>query len=344
MAVPELSEFRPEEASAAEWAAYHSFRRRRQLDESPDDPLVPDEVVERRLRRPDPYTFHNLTLAHCEGEVVGEMWASAMTPASPGYESNRHLMQGGAWVLSPQRRQGIGRSWLPGLVSLMDRQGATVFTADTFQEPGHAFLRWLGGEPRFSEARSRLDLRLLDWNMVRRWVREADQRSPGTRLELYVDRLPQERHAEFATAMTTLLNTMPFEGLDHGELVETPETLRDWYAREATGSSHHVYMSRESDGSISGMTDVLKYDYEPGFVRQQFTGVHPSARGRGLGKWLKAAMLEHVRAVHPDTVYMTTENAGSNASMLAINRALGFQLYRSATTYQVQREALTRRL
>ena len=51
MAVPELSEFRPEEASAAEWAAYHSFRRRRQLDESPDDPLVPDEVVERRLRR-----------------------------------------------------------------------------------------------------------------------------------------------------------------------------------------------------------------------------------------------------------------------------------------------------
>jgi hypothetical protein len=62
-----------------------------------------------------------------------------------------------------------------------------------------------------------------------------------------------------------------------------------------------------------------------------------------LGKWLKAAMLEHVRAVHPDTVYMTTENAGSNASMLAINRALGFQLYRAATTYQVPLEALTRR-
>jgi GNAT superfamily N-acetyltransferase len=103
-------------------------------------------------------------------------------------------------------------------------------------------------------------------------------------------------------------------------------------------------MSRESDGAISGMTDVLTFVYEPGFVRQQFTGVHPSARGRGLGKWLKAAMLEHVRTMHPDTIYMTTENAASNASMLAINRALGFQLHRAATTYQFSREALTRRL
>jgi GNAT superfamily N-acetyltransferase len=341
--VPELTEFRPEEASAADWAAYHAFRRRRQLEESPDDPLVPDEVVERRLRRPDPYTFHHLALARSQGEVVGEMWASAMTPAAPAYESNRHLMQGGGWVLSPQRRQGIARSWLPRLVALMERQGATVFTTDAHQEPGHAFLRWLGGEPRLFEARSRLDLRLLDWEMVRSWVREGEERSPGTRLELYVDRLPEERHAEYATAMTTLLNTMPFEGLDHGEIVETPETLRDWYAREATSSSHHVYLSRESDGAISGMTDVLTFVYEPGFVRQQFTGVHPSGRGRGLGKWLKAAMLEHVRTMHPDTIYMTTENAASNASMLAINRALGFQLYRAATAYQVSREALTGR-
>ena len=126
MAVPELSEFRPEEASAAEWTAYHSFRRRRQLDESPDDPLVPDEVVERRLRRPDPYTFHNVTLAHCKGEVVGEMWASAMTPASPGYESNRHLMQGGAWVLSPQRRQAPFRLGMTPQSLLLRKTGGII--------------------------------------------------------------------------------------------------------------------------------------------------------------------------------------------------------------------------
>jgi GNAT superfamily N-acetyltransferase len=266
-----------------------------------------------------------------------------VTPASPAYQSNRHLLPAGGWVLSSERGRGLGRRLMAGLITLMESNGATVLTADTSQESGHRFLCGLGAEPRYVAAHSRLDLRRVDWDAVARWVREGQERSPDTRLELYVDRLPGERHEEFARAMTELLNTMPFEDLDHGEELETPEMLRDWYSREAANSVHHVYMARERDGSISGMTDVIKHAYEPGYVRQEFTGVHPSARGRGLGKWLKAAMLEHVRAAHPDAVYVTTENAGSNASMLAINRALGFERYRTVTTYQVPREVLASR-
>src|SRR5215831_3939024 len=48
----------------------------------------------------------------------------------------------------------------------------------------------------------------------------------------------------------------------------------------------------------------------------------------GLGKWLKAAMLDHLRRAHPDTIWISTENAGSNAPMLSINRALGYRLHR----------------
>jgi len=39
--------------------------------------------------------------------------------------------------------------------------------------------------------------------------------------------------------------------------------------------------------------------YKPQFIEQGFTGVRPDARGRGLGKWLKAAMLLHVREIYP---------------------------------------------
>jgi GNAT superfamily N-acetyltransferase len=343
MAVPELTEFEPASASANEWAAYHAFRRHRHSEEYPEDPFTPDDVIERRLRRPDPYTAQHLALVHRGDLVVGEAWAAPMTPASSAYESNRHLLPAGGWVLSAERREGIGRRLVAGLLALMERHGATVLSADVSQESGHAFLRRLGAEPRYSAVHSHLDLRQVDWEVVARWVREGQERSPDTRLERYVDRLPEDRHEEFARAMTELLNTMPFEALDHGEELETPEMLRDWYAREAADSVHHVYMSRESDGSISGMTDIVKHAYEVGYVRQEFTGVHPSARGRGLGKWLKAAMLEHVRAAHPDTVYLTTENAGSNASMLAINRALGFERYRTVTTYQVPKDVLARR-
>ena len=341
--MPELREFEPASATLREWAGYHAFRRLRHSEEYPEDPFTPDDVIERRLHRPDPYTAERLALVREGDRVVGEAWAGPVTPASPAYQSNRHLLPAAGWVLSEARRRGLGRLLVADLVALMERHGATVLTVDTSQESGHGFLRRLGAEPRYVAAHSRLDLRMVDWDQVDRWVREGQERSPDTRLEVYVDRLPEERHEEFARAMTELLNTMPFEELDHGEEVETAEMLRDWYAREGTDSVHHVYMSRESDGSISGMTDVVKHLYEPGFVRQEFTGVHPSARGRGLGKWLKAAMLQQVRAAHPDTVYVTTENAGSNASMLAINHALGFERYRTVTTYQVAKDVLVGR-
>ena len=180
--------------------------------------------------------------------------------------------------------------------------------------------------------------------MVDRWSREGRQRSPGSRLEVYPHRVPEDRLAEISESSTRLLNTMPFEELDHGDIVFTPEMYHEWSARlDESGGEHHTVLVREPDGSVSALTDVVKYPHEEGYVRQQFTGVDPAARGRGLGKWIKAAMLQHVRESHPETFYLTTENAGSNAAMLAINRSLGFRLVRETTTYQIGREELRRK-
>jgi hypothetical protein len=41
---------------------------------------------------------------------------------------------------------------------------------------------------------------------------------------------------------------------------------------------------------------------------------------------------------------VSTENAGSNAPMLAINHKLGFKQYRAGTEYQVSRDGLADRL
>jgi RimJ/RimL family protein N-acetyltransferase len=76
-------------------------------------------------------------------------------------------------------------------------------------------------------------------------------------------------------------------------------------------------------------------------VHQGFTGVRTDGRGRGLGKWLKAAMLLHVCEVYPNLEWVVTENAGSNAPMLAINTRMGFRLYKAGTEYQITRDRLT---
>jgi len=103
-------------------------------------------------------------------------------------------------------------------------------------------------------------------------------------------------------------------------------------------------MTREPDGVISGMTDVNWAPYRRTLIEQQFTGVLPAARGRGIGKWIKAAMLLHVRELYPDAEWVVTGNAHSNAPMLKINRTMGFKAYRTGVEYQMTRDELGARI
>jgi GNAT superfamily N-acetyltransferase len=95
---------------------------------------------------------------------------------------------------------------------------------------------------------------------------------------------------------------------------------------------------------ISAITDTSWAPHRPAIIEQRFTGVRPDARGRGLGKWIKAAMLAHLRVLYPEAQWMATENAGSNAPMLAINKNLGFKQYRAGTEYQISRDNLAARI
>jgi mycothiol synthase len=120
--------------------------------------------------------------------------------------------------------------------------------------------------------------------------------------------------------------------------------MREWYAQmDIEQVRHHVMLSREPDGLFSGVTELAWLQHGPALIYQMFTGVRPDARGRGLGKWLKAAMLEHAHELYPDARWISTENASSNAPMLAINKRLGFKTYRSRSEYQISRDGIAAR-
>ncbi len=327
------------------WARYHAFRRLRHAETRPDDPIMPDEVAEKEMKREDPFNVHFRYEIASGGEMLSWFDAGAVKPGSPEYESSKHLLWADGSVHRDHRRHGIGRSWIPLVVEIMNRNSYSTVGFGTEEESGHAFLKWLGADKRFTGAENRLKLADLDWAMMRRWVEEGRKRSPDTGFEVYDGRMPEELWADYAPALTTMLNTIPMEELEHGDEVITPEVMAEWYERnEMSGRIPHVMLTREAEGVVSGITDMIYARYNPTIVYQGFTGVRPDARGRGLGKWLKAAMAIHMHELYPAAEWFTTDNASSNAPMLAINTRMGFKQYRVGSEYQISRENLEARL
>jgi GNAT superfamily N-acetyltransferase len=323
------------------WRRFHALRRIRQAEMFPDDPLKPDEVVEIHMKHPDSFDLREYFEISQDGVMISSFSGDTVTPASPEYETNKHLYWADAYVRPEYRRKGVASLWLGVLARQMDEHGCTLVGTTARDDGAEAFLRWLGAEAKLAELESRLDLTKLDWELVERWVREGQERSPQTRLEIYDGGVPEELLEDFSVQRSALLNTIPFDDLDVGKIVITPDRVREWQAKaRLMGIVEHNVLTREADGTISGMTDIEWSPHGRTLIYQQFTGVLPSARGRGIGKWIKAAMLLHVRKLYPDALWIATDNANSNGPMLNINRRLGFKPYRRAVEYQMSREQL----
>jgi GNAT superfamily N-acetyltransferase len=334
-------EFKPKEASREDWAKFHEYRRVRHMDTDPEDPITPDDIVEMNYLKDDPFGDQREFVLFDKDKKIASLGIYALKPGAPGYEENKEHLWGGGSVRKEHRRQGIGTTWLFKLKDMMLEYDRTIFTTGTQEEDGFAFMQWLGLEPKQVMDENRLDFRKVDWDMIQQWIKEGREKSPDTKVEIYENRMPEEMWEEYAPELSRLLNTMPFDDLEHGEIVITPEVFKEHYERlDQMKAELHTIITREPDGTISSMTDVRWLPHRENFVDQMFTGVDPAARGRGLGKLIKAQMLDLVRNKYTDIHWVVTENANTNEAMLAINRKLGFALHKPHRSYQIRLDEL----
>ncbi|MEO7802893.1 MAG: hypothetical protein ABIS18_00035 [Actinomycetota bacterium] len=332
-------QFEPKDATQQEWTLYHAYRTIRHMELNPDDPLTPDDLVETSMKRDDPFSERKQFAIMADGQMISGFGAGVMKPHAPGYESNKDFIWGGADVIKDYRRRGIGTIWLRNLSELMHSWDKTLMTTWVEEDDGRAFLNTVGAAEKSVFAENRLNFQKIDWEMIERWIQDGKDRSPDATIELFEDRLPDEFLEEYTPILSELLMTMPFDDMEHGDIVVTPETAREHQARsDAVGTKIHTLVVRSPQGKLLGMTDVAWNPSKPTFVDQRFTGVDPVARGAGLGKLLKAYMLNFLRTKYEGIEWVVTGNAKSNDSMLAINHALGFKEHRPHSVYQISRD------
>ncbi len=340
--------FNPLTCSRDEWTLFHEFRKIRHERINPDDPYTEDSMMEKSLMAQAQHPEFELELTslidRSTNKHVGQMMCGVFRETSASYEGNKHIMQFDTMLLSEYRRKGIGTNMLKRILAFAQEKDKLVLIANSEEEDGKAFLNAIGAQIAQTGAENRLKLDDIDWEMVNEWMTQGPKRSPGSDMKLFFS-IPDDIIDEYAKVFTETLNQQPMGDLDINDIIFTPESIReDEKQQSSLGRTKLTYLTIESDGKISGLTEMLYRTDRKTMVTQLLTGVKQEYRGRGLGKWLKAAMLLKTKDDYPEAKIITTDNASENKPMISINDRLGFKLHKESISAQLKREDLAKYL
>lgn len=329
-----LVEFVPSKAPEALWTAYFTlaealFREFKQRGRLPDR-----EAARRLLSTPNPlYTTRKWMLLDEQGGAVASASMSYDTDISPDYQSCRHIVQFQIAVDPARRRKKVATVLLKHMIQAASDMGKDTLRADADNTAGLEFCKHLHGEMVHKEYQYRLYLEDANWPLVDQWRAKGRSRFPQTQIETFQE-CPERDIDEFCRIYTEIINQRPTGDILE-DLVTTPESRR---IEERNFSRRkiewHTMISREPDGRLSALTDIMYNPQEPHRVHQYFTGVLGKYRGRGLAKRLKAEMLLYIRDRFPEAEMVTTTTAKENQPMRAINKQLGFEPRKTLYMFQ----------
>lgn len=319
-----------EETSAALFAHHNTLW----TELHPDDPPRSLEAARARWAALPPFLrTYGWMARHPAGQVLASA-ALFMTDMA----ENRHLAQVELEVDPAWRRQGLG--WLLARLVLEaardENRRLIIFSTNDRTEGGRIFAHRLGAHAGMTTHTNQLDLSSLDRDLLRRWQDSGRQRAAGFDLGLWDGRYP-DADLEAITELTRVMNSAPTDDLDVADFNFTPEQIREIETQQLSGGRKRwtMYARERESGRFAGYTVLILDPARPQIILQGDTGVLPEFRNRGLGRWLKASMLDRVLMEWPEGRYVRTGNADSNAPMLRINEQLGFRPYMAETIWQL---------
>jgi GNAT superfamily N-acetyltransferase len=335
----QLATFDLQAATDQEWARLNEFKNENHLEIYPDDPPLPagytrniwfslPEVIQRRawvLRRPD-------------GRVLGNGYLDIYDIAE-----NRHVGEAHLFLHPDVRRKKWGSKMLAEIshAARAAERRLLLFPSWSTIPAGGAFLTAIGAQPGLETTENQLVLAEVSRDLLHAWQARAAERAGGYELDFFTGPYSDEWLVHIA-AMKQAMNQAPTDDLEVEDMAWTPEILRQIDTTLAQrGIERWTLTAREkATGEPAGYTEIMWQPHKPTIGSQGDTAVLEAHRNRGLGRWLKAAMLQRVLAEKPEVEFMRTNNADSNAPMLRINEQLGFRPYIATTIWQVSIDAV----
>jgi mycothiol synthase len=339
MAMIDLKRFNPETASHEEFVAVNKYGNLLRAESRPDNPPRSLESTIKSMK-----TWKNFPKVDVH---LWYIWKGSDIIASFGgnvsfYDENRHLMGGDINVLPEHRRKGIATQILPKIVEIAEANNRTLFISgtDSMVPAGHTFAEKLGMDKGLETHTNQLVLADVDKGLLETWITQAKTKAADFELGLWLNEYP-ENEIEAICKFFEVMNDAPRGDLQIEDGTIKPEDLRQGEtSMNARGIKRWVLYARHKSGELAGFTETYFDPENPENLGQGNTGVVPKYRGHGLGRWLKAVMIQKVFAERPIVKRIRTGNADSNKHMLAINHDLGFKPYIAETVWQIEVEKL----
>ncbi len=228
--------------------------------------------------------------------------------------------------VDPRLDRRVARPLVAHLVAGAAADGRTsVMAFGRLTDAEDADWRSVGLTRRQVERMSVVDVTAVDAELMQAWVDDGQWRNPDLELVRWQGPCPAE-HVEALAAAKTAMNDAPLDELEWNDEVWTPETVAaDEAGWRALGYEVAAVMAVTPDGDAAALTAVLLNTHRPAASWQGDTVVLADHRGRRIGRWIKAAMWQWLRAERPAVTRLMTGNADSNEHMLAINVAMGYR-------------------
>lgn len=326
----------PKTATLGELTALNKFFNIIRLEHLPDDPPTPLEETIQNLQNLPSYADILISVVWDPHriDIIGESDIVILR-----VEENKHMAQFDLSVRPEHRRKGIGRALLIGIAETAqsEKRRLLITSTNDRQEGGEAFMTRIGAQKGLEAHTNQLNLEELNRGLVLNWLEKGKENLAQFEIGFWDGAFPEEDIVEICK-LYELTNQQPFGDLEIEDMRYTPDQIRQMETNLfARGSQRWTcYVKERSSGNFAGYTETVWNPNRPQILRQDMTGVFPEYRKKGLGRWLKASMIDRVLRDRPSVKYVRTGNADSNTTMLTINNQLGFKPYSSDILWQVE--------
>ncbi|MCY3415024.1 MAG: GNAT family N-acetyltransferase [Candidatus Heimdallarchaeota archaeon] len=283
-----------------------------------------------------PHFKVQIFLAEEDEKIIGWAGIGFRLEGASDYEENKHIFPASIRVLKNHQRKGVGTLLLKEILDFIkDQEQLKIIMCSADEEEGIQFCEKVGAKTVSVGYENRLYMEKVDWNLIESWRKEGPERAPEVTLKHY-DEIPDDILDEYIEILEEALNLQPLGEISSTIKITRQDVQENRERRDKLGEIQHTILTFEENNEISGITEIIYAKEIKHKLEQGITGVRPKYRGRGLGKWMKAEMMQIIKENYPDITFIATGNATENAPMLSINNRMGFEPFRTGKTYELE--------